>query len=97
MTKPVDDHIRLIESIAPGKCIVERRRGDEVTVGVASTPEDGKPLAPGSELVHVENPNTEVWQRITVIFKAGPAQVATPAYREGYDRIFGGNRKTAEA
>lgn len=49
----------------------------------------GEPIPPGAEFVRV-GPDRDGWRDVETIYKTGgPAQVATPAYRDGYDRIFG--------
>jgi hypothetical protein len=53
---------------------------------------DGQPIPEGAELIQVGAEDGEGWRDVTTVYKSersGPAQVATPAYREGYDRIFG--------
>ena len=51
---------------------------------------EGQPLAPGSEIVRVEEYEEDGWHDIETVYRVsdGPAQVATPAYRAGYDRIL---------
>jgi hypothetical protein len=41
--------------------------------------------------VRVEEYEEDGWHDIETVYRVsdGPAQVATPAYRAGYDRIFG--------
>jgi len=58
----------------------------ETTVKFAK---EGESVAPGQSLVQLGASDNEGWHEGTVLFHNGPAQVATPAYRDGYDRIFG--------
>lgn len=58
----------------------------ETTVKFAK---EGDAVAPGQSLVQLGASDNEGWHDATVLFHNGPAQVATPKYREGYDRIFG--------
>jgi hypothetical protein len=51
-------------------------------VGVARQVRDGKPMMPGEDLA-------VCWSDgYRVVELSGPAQVATPAYRAGWDRTF---------
>ena len=50
---------------------------------------DGQPIPEGAELIQVGAEDSDGWRDVTTVYKSGPAQVATPAYREGYDRVFG--------
>jgi hypothetical protein len=70
---------------------VRRRDGNIVGYGVLTPLREGQPLAPGSEIVRVEEYEEDGWHDIETVYRVsdGPAQVATPAYRAGYDRIFG--------
>lgn len=71
-----------------GHCALRRRDGN-VEVGTFFEAHDGQPIPEGAELVQVDyNPRNE-WHNAETLYKNGPAQVATPAYRDGYDRIFG--------
>lgn len=62
----------------------------------------GKPLAPGGEVVRLEQrPDSKALYDVHVDYKvpdesppssrSGPPQVATPAYRASWDRTFGVN------
>lgn len=52
--------------------------------------QEGESIPPGSELVllHPEQCEDGGYD-VATCYKSGPAQVATRAYRDGYDRIFG--------
>lgn len=53
---------------------------------------EGQPLREGAELIRVGDEDEDGWRDVTSIYKSGrsgPAQVATPRYRENYDKIFG--------
>ena len=78
------------------KTVVRRREGKIIGTGILTPVKDGAPIAPGAELVSVDALESEGWHDIETIYKnetrvatSGPPQVATPAYRMGYDRIFG--------
>lgn len=70
----------------------------EITTTVVQKAREGDNVQDGIELVHVENPDCVCghWQDVTPLYgserratTSGPPQVATEAYREGFDRIFG--------
>jgi hypothetical protein len=46
-------------------------------------------MLPGSEIAHISPEDSDGWHEVQTLYRNGPAQVATPKYREGYDRIFG--------
>jgi hypothetical protein len=94
--KPTDE-ISIGPEIAPGAHLALRRQGDEIREVVIRPAKDGEPLRPNSELAHVGAPRDDHWRDLTSIYKSGPAQVATPAYREGHDRIFGKKQKVGLA
>lgn len=92
------DQVNIGPPIAPGVRAVARRRGDDITIGTFAEFKEGKPIAEGSEIMHVGAPDDEGWCDVDSLYRHGgearatsdgPPQVATPAYREGYDRIFG--------
>lgn len=72
--------------------VVRRREGKIIGTGILAPVKDGAPIAPGAELVSVDELESEGWHDIETLYKndtGGPPQVATPAYRMGYDRIWG--------
>jgi hypothetical protein len=82
----------------PGVYAALRRTPDgEVRQVTCSPMRSGAPLRLGAELANVSEGNEDGWHPLTSIYKSGPAQVATPAYREGYDRIFGKKQKVGLA
>jgi len=93
------DEIQIGPEISPGVHLGLRRTPDGAVRKVTCMPSgDGVPLAPGSEVVDVEAASTDGWHKMTSLYKVpGPAQVATPAYREGYDRVFGKKQKAGLA
>jgi len=84
------DEIQFKGEIEPGVQAAIRRneRGEEQQVRV-TFPEDGEAVPPGGELMFVDAECNNGWHAANTVYKSGPAQVATPEYREGYDRIFG--------
>jgi hypothetical protein len=53
---------------------------------------DGDPIPEGAEIIRAGPEDDDGWRDVTTIYgeqRTGPAQVASPQYREGYDRIFG--------
>lgn len=97
--KKIKDQVKLGPEIAPGVRQIVRRRGNEFEVGVMTPVKEGVPIPEGTDLIRVGEECGDGWQKAEVLFsnRSGPAQVVTPAYREGYDRIFGGKQKVAEA
>jgi hypothetical protein len=94
-----DEEIAFGPEIAPGVCAALRRSPDGEVRRVVCTPmREGASLAPGSEVAHVgEATGDGAWRKLTRLYKVGPAQVATPEYREGSDRIFGKKQKAGLA
>ena len=93
------DEVKIGQEIAPKVFAGVRRQPDGKTERVAlHMVEDGMPLMPDTELVDVHlPPDEEGWCRVEPLYKSGPAQVATPQYREGHDRIFGKKQKAGLA
>ena len=93
------DQAMVGSEIAPGVRHVVRRRGDgDLQLGHFHEVKEGQPIPPGAEVVLVGKPGDDGWRDVESIYggRSGPPQVATPEYREGYDRIFG-NRKVGLA
>ena len=91
MKKPKNE-ISLGPEIGPNERWAMRRNGDELTLGTLAPLKEGKPLRENAEIVAFKDAEYHDWQDVEVLYKnmsGGPAQVATPAYRENYDRIFG--------
>lgn len=89
------DQIRL-----EGGGLVTRRCGERLAQGTLAPMKEGQPLPEGAEFVYVKAPDEEGWRDVEVLYRhegSGPAQVATPEYREGYDRIFGKNPTVGQA
>ena len=61
--------------------------GRVVHRGHAHVAKDGQALLPGQVLYHID-PTGKVVSAIRAS-GTGPAKVSTPAYRQGWDRIFG--------
>ncbi len=92
MTKK--DQVRFGQEVGPNTRLVERRKGDRVSVGTLTPLKNGQSLFTGAEVVKV-TPGEGEWHDVESIYRdgeptlSGPPQVATPAYRAGYERIFG--------
>ena len=79
-----------------GRGAAIRRNGDGFGFGTFSEVKEGQPIREGAELIRIGPEDDDGWRDVTSIYeheRSGPAQVATPAYRDGYDRIFGGKQK----
>lgn len=58
-------------------------------VGMLQPAPEGQPLPEGAEHVHLEHHHGNVFSLRTLAAGNGPAQVASSAYRNNYDTIFG--------
>jgi len=83
------DQMRLGPEIEPGRGAAIRRSDKGVSFGTFVEMKEGQSIPEGAELVHVGAEDDDGWRDVTSIYKSGPAQVATPAYRDGWSRIFG--------
>jgi hypothetical protein len=87
------DKIKFGPMLDSGGRLAVRRRGDKVEECLLSPSIDGKPLLDGAELVRIEEPCDNGWHDAQTLYRhatsSGPPQVATRAYCEGYERIFG--------
>jgi len=90
MADELKDQIRWGPQIGPDARVAIRRDadGNEREV-LARQPGDGAPMLPGTEVVTVSPTCRDGWHDVETLYRHGPPQVATPKYREGYDRIFG--------
>lgn len=59
--------------------------------------EDGAPVPPNSEVALINKECRDGWHTVKTLYRTGPAQVATPEYRDGWDRIFGGKQDVGAA
>ena len=92
------ERIRMREVVGPGAVRADLERDGKVQSCVVRQAEDGDPVPPGVDLVHVKETGSGEWYDAETVYRgSGPPQVATPAYREGYDRIFGGGQKVGLA
>ncbi len=95
------DRIRIGPKLEDGRRLATRIHADGSTSnGIIAPAEDGKPIH--GELLRVNDECHEGWHDVDTVYDAsptlnGPAQVATPRYREGYDRIFGTKQPVGEA
>lgn len=86
-----NDRLRFVDC-ANGKLIMqlENKNGEPISLGECAPLEDGKPISPGAtEIFQVEHTSQPGLYDIVSRTKIGPAMVSTPAYRAGYDAIFG--------
>ncbi len=96
------DEIAIGDEISPGVYRALRRQDGKVREVRVRVSDDGDALHPGEEIADLGPSSCDCgdghWRELTSIYKlSGPPQVATPAYRKGYDRIFGGKQKVGEA
>lgn len=90
--------IKIGPEIAPGTHAAIRRDADgtERTLSIRSAA-DGTPMSPNTEIALMSAEERDGWRDVQTVYRNGPAQVATPAYRDGYDRIFGKKPTVGEA
>jgi hypothetical protein len=74
--------------------IVRYRNGTVRDVGFIMPAREGVPVPAGAELVNLRRREDGAYDCTTLV--KGPPQVSTPAYREGWDSIFG-KREVAQA
>ncbi len=95
------EEISIGPAVGPDTHIALRRQGDEVREVLVRPLRDGTPIHEGTEIATMgnarEDANGATWRPLTSIYRHGPAQVATPSYRDGYDRIFGKKQKVGLA
>jgi len=94
------DQMRLGSMVGDGHGAAIRRNCEEISFGTFTEVKEGQPIPDGAELVHLSGENEDGWRDVTSVYKresSGPAQVATPQYRENYDRIFGAKQKVGVA
>jgi hypothetical protein len=87
--------VALGPALSDGSHIGVRRRNGELEPIRFGGMKDGAAIPPGAEVVDVDAKSDGPWRKAKTLYRVplaagdGPAQVATPAYRSGYDRIFG--------
>lgn len=91
------DEILVGPQIAPdGSCVCLRHTDEhQVGLGVMRPIEDGKPVLNG-EVVSLQRIEGDRYA-VTTLYHAGPSKVSTPAYRDGWDRIFGKEQEVGQA
>ena len=57
--------------------------------GKVRAPKDGEPLNPGERMLWVDKRGEDGRHPVKELYRVGPAQVASAAYRTNYDAIFG--------
>jgi hypothetical protein len=96
MNKKPKERIRFLGATGPDSGVVIKEGTGELANVVRV--KDGQPISPGAHLIDIKKPGADGWSEIETLFGGdGPAQVATPAYREGYDRIFSKKQKVGLA
>ena len=89
------EEVRIGPELRPGVHAAIRHTEDHQTsLGLAFRCENGKPLPANAEpLEHIEGNR----YRTSPLEHVGPSRAATPAYRDGWDRIFGGKQPVGQA
>jgi hypothetical protein len=78
-----------------GTAPVLRVRDDGFDVGMLHPLRDGQPIPPGGELVELKRCADGSYDARTV--EGGPAMVNSPAFKQGWDNIFGGKQEVGRA
>lgn len=82
--KPKEDKVLIQGDTAIREC------DGKLQAGTFRPAREGEPIPEGHELVYLGDQREDGWYNVAASFRnSGPAQVATRAYRDGYDRIFG--------
>ena len=89
MSQKPNDYVRLGPEVEPGRRIAVRQRGEQLSTGIVVPAKDGQAIPEGAEVVVLNAPGQDGWREVRSSYRHGPAQVATPAYSAGYERIFG--------
>lgn len=91
------DEITVGPQIAPdgSRVCVRHTEDHQVGLGVMRPIEDGKPVLDG-EVVSLQRIEGDRFA-ITTLYHAGPPKVTFPAYRDGWDRIFGKEPEVGQA
>lgn len=96
---PKIDRVNLGPHVGPNTRLAVRQSDEGSHLAFVSPAPDGVPIPDSTELIHLGEPDNDDggWQDVTTLYgpsdrratSGGPAQVATEAYRDGHDRIFG--------
>lgn len=100
-SKPSEDDVALLLGATEDaeKLAILRRRGDDVQAAILSKAEEGKPIH--GDLVKLSARDEPLLYDVETVHetpkggRSGPAQVATAAYRDGWDRVFPAKRRRA--
>lgn len=92
------DFIVPVPMTVDGRQVAIRHREDHTTeVGTLGRLEDGKPIPEEARMVELsEDGRLRLGQSVAEM-KKGPAKVASPSYRSGWDRIFGTKATVGQA
>lgn len=100
----VEDVVLVHGRSEDGKTLaVLRKRGEQLSAGLMTAVEEGKPIS-GDLVRLVPREGMPFVADVEVLYEHGPqaagrgdgpAQVSTPAYREGWDSIFGAKARRA--
>lgn len=77
--------------VAPGLAVVHDENHD-TSIGRCAPMVDGQPIPPGALLIEQEEGTPHgrvIYRPPPADAHDGPSRVATPAYRNGWDRTFG--------
>jgi hypothetical protein len=83
------DELKFTECTGPNSFKAVRRNDEGEHEMKVWVPKPGEPLPEGAEALSMGFECRDGWHDVETVYRNGPAQVATPKYRDGYDRIFG--------
>jgi hypothetical protein len=95
---PMEDVVMLGPDLGNGmRPAIRHTSGCEVSFGTVVDVKDGQPIPEGATMMTLEARENGPGFKVVDEYRHGPAQVATPAYRQNYDRIFGGSQTVGSA
>lgn len=97
MTEKAKDIAMVVNHNDDGSVNILRRDSDDnISYGTAQAVKDGQNLTGSKEVISMSEPDDNGISNVKTLYKpqgvrstSGPAQVATKAYRDGWDGIFG--------
>jgi len=96
---PMEDVVMLGPDLGNGvRAAIRHSSGCDMALGTVMDVKDGQPIPEGATMMTLEpRENGQHGFKVVNEYRHGPVQVATPAYRQNYDRIFGGSQTVGSA
>lgn len=92
-----DCTVRAMVEVGQDARVAKRRTDEGEQLVTIQSAKDGMPMPPGSDIADVDGECRDGWHTATSLYKNGSAQVTTPEYRDGWERIFGGKQNVGVA